>query len=62
MKKLQEKINKTAKAFVSNMLMKDAEEWPPSCMILAYQPMRPVQPMDNAEGHENEPDATIFRK
>lgn len=62
MNKFKEHINNSAKAFVSNMLMQDAEEWPPSCMILAYQPMRPIQPMDSAESHECKPSPTICRE
>lgn len=62
MNKFQEHINNTAKAVVSNMLVQDAREWPPSCMILAYQPMRPTQQMDDAECSDHKPSPKIDHK
>lgn len=62
MNKFQEHINNATKAVVSNMLMQDAREWPPSCMILAYQPMRPIQQMDNAECPDHKPSPSSCRK
>ena len=62
MNKFQEHINNTAKAVVSNMLVQDAREWLPSCMILAYQPMRPTQRMDDAENSEHKPSPKIGHK
>ena len=62
MNKFQEHINNTAKAVVSNMLVQDAREWPPSCMILAYQPMRPTQWMDDAECSDHKPSPKISHK
>lgn len=43
MSNYQEQIKNAAKALVANMVAQDAEEWPPTCIVLAYQPMRPIQ-------------------
>lgn len=46
MSNFQEKLKDAAKALVTNMVTHDAEEWPPTFFVLAYQPMRPVQQAD----------------
>lgn len=46
MSNFQEHIKTAAKALVANMVSHDAEEWPPTCIVLAYQPMRPIQQAD----------------
>lgn len=47
MSNLQEHIKNATKALVANMVAHDAEEWPPTCIVLAYQPMRPKQQADS---------------
>lgn len=44
--KLQEIIQNTARDYISKMVDNDAREWPPTCMVFAYQPMRPIQQAD----------------
>lgn len=46
MSNFQEHIKNAAKALVANMVEHDAEEWPPTCIVLAYQPMRPTTQAD----------------
>lgn len=46
MSTFQEYIKKTAKALVTKMVEHDTDEWPPTCIVLAYQPMRPTKQAD----------------
>lgn len=46
MSKLQEIIQNAARDYISKMVDNDAREWPPTCMVFAYQPMRPIQQAD----------------
>lgn len=41
MNKLQEKIKQVAKAKITEMVMQEPREWPPTCLMFAYQPVRP---------------------
>ena len=41
--KIREIIQKTARDYIGKMVDGDAREWPPTCMVFAYQPMRPIQ-------------------
>lgn len=47
MSNFQDHIKNAAKALVANMVEHDAEEWPPTCIVLAYQPMRPTKQVDS---------------
>lgn len=38
-----EKIKGIAKAVATAAMSHDTYEWPPSCLLLTYQPMRPEQ-------------------
>lgn len=37
----QDKLKNATKALINRMVTQDSEEWPPTCLILAYQPVRP---------------------
>lgn len=41
MNKMQEKIHNAVRSIACNMAEKEPREWPPKCLILTYQPMRP---------------------
>ena len=41
MNTVQEKIKNAATRLASAMLAADPREWPPTCIFLTYQPMRP---------------------
>lgn len=41
MKNMQEKIKNLPKTLITKMVKQDADEWPPTCLLLAYQPTRP---------------------
>jgi len=41
MNKMQEKIHNAIRSMACNMAAKEPREWPPQCLIIAYQPMRP---------------------
>ena len=36
-------INEVVKKLVSTMITQDSEEWPPSCLAILYQPVRPFR-------------------
>ncbi len=49
MNKLQEKIYSAASTLANHMADKETREWPPQCLLFAYQPMRPeTQANENA--------------
>lgn len=50
MKNMHEKIKNLPKTLITKMVMQDSDEWPPTCMLLAYQPARPQD--DKAEDSE----------
>ena len=41
MKNATKKINEMLKGMAQTMIEGDSREWPPTCSILIYQPMRP---------------------
>lgn len=41
MEKLQTKILKTISMAANSMAEKESREWPPGCIFLSYQPVRP---------------------
>lgn len=41
MKIFKETAKHITKVFVANMIERDAREWPPTCLMFAYQPERP---------------------
>lgn len=47
MNKMQEKIHNAVRSIACNMAEKEPREWPPKCLILTYQPMRPSSTSTN---------------
>ncbi len=41
MKNMQEKLKKLPQTIINKMVKQDSDEWPPTCLLLAYQPVRP---------------------
>lgn len=41
MNKMQETIHNVVRSIACNMAEKEPREWPPKCLFLTYQPMRP---------------------
>ena len=44
---MQERIRNLPRTLITKMVKQDADEWPPTCLLLAYQPTRPQN--NNAE-------------
>lgn len=44
MYKIQEKIHNVIRSLACNMADKEPREWPPQCLVITYQPMRPNTP------------------
>lgn len=52
-------IKKAAKLIATKVISSGPYEWPPSCILFAYQPMRPEQKTaqcDNTDAPENKED------
>lgn len=47
MRKFKETTKQFVKTFVANMVERDAREWPPTCLLFAYQPERPCNHTNN---------------
>ena len=48
MNKMHEAIHNVVRSIACNMAEKEPREWPPQCLILTYQPMRPeTNPKDD---------------
>lgn len=47
MNKFQNKLAEVTRKIVSGMAEDESREWPPTCLILAYQPIRPCKISDN---------------
>lgn len=41
MEKIKQKLNQKLRDVATNMVTRDASEWPPGCFTLVYQPVRP---------------------
>ena len=53
MMKSQETIKYAVSTLVSNLVAKDPREWPPQCLALTYQPMRPeTNPKEDNDSSE----------
>lgn len=52
---MKPKINsrELVQKLISAMISHDSEEWPPSCLAIVYQPIRPTHsPVYNLEEHK----------
>ena len=49
MSNFQDKVKKTVTALVNHMIEGDTYEWPPTCALFTYQPVRPY---DNEAGEQ----------
>lgn len=48
MNTIQEKVHDVIRSLACNMADKEPREWPPRCLVLTYQPMRPeVNPSED---------------
>lgn len=54
MEKFKKKLNQKLRSAATNMVTKDASEWPPGCFTLVYQPMRPQHRKDAVSDKEND--------
>lgn len=62
MNSIQEKLKNATKMFVGKMVEQDAREWPPTCLIMAYQPVRPYQQADYEQLTVDELSASLANK
>lgn len=62
MNSIQEKFKTAAKMFVGKMVEQDAREWPPTCLIMAYQPDRPYQQADFEQLTDDELSISLANK
>lgn len=46
-------FKKIAENLAAKMISHDAEEWPPSCIFFAYQPVRPESPAASSNSIAN---------
>lgn len=42
MEKTKEKLKRISRQLANAMIKQDAEEWPPKCGFIVYQPIRPL--------------------
>lgn len=54
MEKFKKKITQKLRSVATNMVTRDASEWPPGCFTLVYQPVRPQCRKDNSAGKEKD--------
>ncbi len=52
MQKYRATLKNAAKELAAKMTVQAANEWPPDCLIIAYQPMRPYN-QDYCQPHNN---------
>lgn len=43
MENFTKKLNQKLRSVTTNMVTRDASEWPPGCFTLVYQPIRPLR-------------------
>ncbi len=48
----QKAINNLSKKLVTKMVDKEPREWPPTCILLSYQPVRPLAKVEAPSTHE----------
>ena len=48
MNRIQEKIKQATKTMVREMVMQEPRTWPPTCLMFAYQPVRPEIQEENS--------------
>lgn len=58
----KEIIKDVSKQLATNMIKHDMTGWPPDCLMFAYQPIRPIQQIDNIERHAHESPSTTSHK
>ena len=62
MNRIKEKIKHATKVVISNMVDQETREWPPKCLILAYQPVRPCRKREGEDQIANVLSASSARK
>lgn len=61
MKNLKETVKQVIKTLVTNMVEQDSREWPPTCLLFAYQPERPPYHLNNMQD-ESAPSSITEKK